>query len=270
MLGSAPHQRAYLLLDLKKPWPRKVKECKDLPEGLSAALKQSPIKVELLARPLPAHGPRRASLYRRHRGATYRCDFEFSPEALSQALSREPEQPAATEIWVCTHGSRDACCARLGVPLLQKARELGYRAVECSHLGGHRFAPVIMAMPWWRCFGRLGAGELGPLLEALEAGQACPEFHRGLGVLPAHGQVLEGELWKRFGSELKGVKLLESEPDQPLMKAWFKNHTRVFQGQVEKSKFEGIGSCRDIDCQLKGLSEYKLLSYAEVETARKA
>ena len=46
---------------------------------------------------------------------------------------------------VCTHGRRDACCARFGLPVYQALRsELGEAIWQCSHVGGHRFAANLL------------------------------------------------------------------------------------------------------------------------------
>jgi len=50
---------------------------------------------------------------------------------------------------VCTHGRRDPCCARHGLPAYQHlARYIGKPTVwQSSHLGGHRFAATMIAFP---------------------------------------------------------------------------------------------------------------------------
>lgn len=75
------------------------------------------------------------------------------------------------DLLVCTHGTRDACCAQFGFPLYQTLRrEIGTqrsgatRVWRCNHLGGHRFAPTILDLPEGRCWGHLDAQAVARLL----------------------------------------------------------------------------------------------------------
>ncbi|WP_019932925.1 sucrase ferredoxin [Nocardia sp. BMG111209] len=63
---------------------------------------------------------------------------------------------ADSPILVCTHGKRDQCCALLGRPIAARlAAEYPDRVWECSHTGGHRFAPAMVLLPVGLTFGRL-------------------------------------------------------------------------------------------------------------------
>ena len=50
---------------------------------------------------------------------------------------------------VCTHGKRDKCCAKFGIPVYKTIRTLvGDSAVwQCSHVGGDRFAANVVCFP---------------------------------------------------------------------------------------------------------------------------
>ncbi|MEE9385876.1 MAG: sucrase ferredoxin [Nannocystaceae bacterium] len=73
---------------------------------------------------------------------------------------------------VCTHGRRDACCARKGVPLYRAVEALvGDRAWQTSHLGGHRFAPVLLTLPHGYMYGRIEVAECQELVQATDAGR---------------------------------------------------------------------------------------------------
>ncbi|AHH15852.1 sucrase/ferredoxin-like protein [Nocardia nova SH22a] len=57
---------------------------------------------------------------------------------------------------VCAHGKRDQCCARLGRPIAARlAAEYPELVWECSHTGGHRFAPAMVVLPWGLTYGRV-------------------------------------------------------------------------------------------------------------------
>ncbi|WP_334025381.1 sucrase ferredoxin [Nocardia terpenica] len=59
-------------------------------------------------------------------------------------------------ILVCAHGKRDQCCALLGRPIAARlSAEYPDRVWECSHTGGHRFAPAMVILPTGSTYGRL-------------------------------------------------------------------------------------------------------------------
>lgn len=59
---------------------------------------------------------------------------------------------------VCTHGKRDACCARYGPPVCAGLTgEWTDEVWQSSHIGGHRFAATMLCFPHGHCFGRLDA-----------------------------------------------------------------------------------------------------------------
>ncbi|GAA4123442.1 sucrase ferredoxin [Nocardioides fonticola] len=82
-------------------------------------------------------------------------------------------RPHAAPLWlVCTHGRRDVCCAEFGRPV---AAALAARwpddTWETSHLGGHRFAPTLIALPSGVTLGRVGAADAVPAAERILSGR---------------------------------------------------------------------------------------------------
>ncbi|MGW5315294.1 sucrase ferredoxin [Nocardia thailandica] len=81
---------------------------------------------------------------------------------------------------VCAHGKRDQCCARLGRPVAA-ALSAAYpdRVWECSHTGGHRFAPAMVLLPSGLTYGRVDAAAAAAAMEAAGAGRVSPTGLRG-------------------------------------------------------------------------------------------
>ncbi len=81
---------------------------------------------------------------------------------------------------VCTHGTKDMCCAVLGRPL---AGVLGVnhpgRAWEVSHVGGDRWAGNLLVVPDGFLHGQLDPGEAALVAKAALAGQVQPDQLRG-------------------------------------------------------------------------------------------
>lgn len=85
-------------------------------------------------------------------------------------------------VLVCTHGRRDACCARAGVPLHDALQEsAGDRVAlwQSSHQGGHRFAANVIVLPWGIQLGRVEPAEAREVAELLLAGRIPLHRYRG-------------------------------------------------------------------------------------------
>jgi len=70
----------------------------------------------------------------------------------------EPGFEQATEpaILTCTNGKRDACCALKGRAFHQAVSDVApHAAWQTTHLGGHRFAPTAVVLPYGHQYGWL-------------------------------------------------------------------------------------------------------------------
>ncbi|MFC9892318.1 sucrase ferredoxin [Nocardia sp. NPDC127579] len=83
-------------------------------------------------------------------------------------------------ILVCAHGKRDQCCARLGRPIAANlAAAYPDRVWECSHTGGHRFAPAMVLLPTGLTYGRVDTESATAAVEAVHRGALSPTGFRG-------------------------------------------------------------------------------------------
>ncbi len=107
---------------------------------------------------------------------------------------------------VCANAKRDLCCALRGRPIaLGLEAEAPGRVWECTHTGGHRFAPTGLMLPSGQSLGRLTPEVARAALRAADSGRLAAEtfgpWHdRGRGHLPpacavaeAYVRVLTGE-----------------------------------------------------------------------------
>ncbi|HEY6882001.1 MAG TPA: sucrase ferredoxin, partial [Polyangiales bacterium] len=156
----------FVVLEHAAPWGPSGVEDSGLPEPVVERLTAlgKNVRVQLVRR--RTAGPR-VKLYLAD-GASLRAltlersedllalDFEgwLSGTASLGALEHEPLY------LVCVHGKRDRCCALMGLPVHRALLEqVGERALETTHLGGHRFAATLLVLPHGVCYGRVQADQ---------------------------------------------------------------------------------------------------------------
>lgn len=252
IVGSAPNEDAYLVVETPKPWPAKVKKMEGLLNRLRSVLKKHAREdFKLLATPeipwLEKSEQPHALLVRWNGQEALVETIEARPETLRSALESPPKGVPQDLYMVCTHGSRDPCCGLLGVPIFRKLVDISQRRVlQVSHLGGHRFAPVLVAFPEWRFFGHIKPEMCEELDSALDQGLAPKQGYRGHGRLPSHLQVVESELWSEHGTHLASVKQVSGDKRSGLVEC------RLQDGRVQHHRFEltnveymGYKSCKE-------------------------
>ncbi|WP_131746547.1 sucrase ferredoxin [Frankia sp. Cppng1_Ct_nod] len=108
---------------------------------------------------------------------------------------------APAEVLLCGHGVRDRCCGREGVRLQLEVASAwpGVRVRRCSHTGGHRFAPTGFTLPDGRAWGFLDAAALDGIIGRGGRPTDLRGRYRGTTALDRWGQVVERELFERFG-----------------------------------------------------------------------
>jgi Sucrase/ferredoxin-like len=113
-------------------------------------------------------------------------------------------------LMVCTHGRRDRCCAVDGRALARAVLGTGEADVwECTHLGGHRFAPTALVLPTGYVYGRLDVAGAVAALKAAAVGEVEPARCRGRSTWTAPGQV--AELAVRAATGLRDADALRVE-----------------------------------------------------------
>ncbi|MEZ5093996.1 sucrase ferredoxin [Nocardioides sp.] len=200
LAGTAPTETAWLFVEHPGPWGRQAVAEARWPESVRAALTgRDDLRVQLVRRPTRSTGGLRvfaatASSTGFDVGATVLGD----PEELL-GLELDSARPAlglpayADPLWlVCTNGRRDRCCAELGRPVTSAlAARWPEHTWETTHLGGHRFAGTLLALPSGVTLGRLGADDAVGACEAVLRGDLPPERVRGRAGLAPAAQVAE-------------------------------------------------------------------------------
>lgn len=105
---------------------------------------------------------------------------------------------------VCTHGTKDPCCAKRGLPVLAQLRGIvGERAWHSAHLGGDRFAANVVVLPLGVTLGRVPADAVPELVDDIDSGRLPLELLRGRAGWPKAVQV--AEIAVRRARDLRGA-----------------------------------------------------------------
>jgi len=103
----------------------------------------------------------------------------------------------APVLMICANSKRDVCCAVRGRPVaLESSSRRPGQVWECSHTGGHRFAPTGVLLPLGQTFGRLCGTSAVAALDAATRGEVPTQllgatYDRGRSHLSAAGQAAE-------------------------------------------------------------------------------
>ena len=194
IIGTAPTDTEILLVESPGPWGRKAVTDNRLPEVVRHRLGSLDLKVFLLRRYDGSSGPGTHVFFARatEAGFDVRGTMLDRPEDL---LDLDLPAMAADDgpLWlVCTNGKRDRCCAELGRPIAGLlSQEWPEGTWETTHLGGHRFAGTLLALPSGITLGRLDTSNAVAACEAVERGEVPADVVRGRAGRPGVDQVRE-------------------------------------------------------------------------------
>lgn len=232
LAGTAPTARAWIVLEHPGPWGRDAVADSDLPEPVRTTLARAKaLQITVLLARRPGRRDETARRVLGHRVWVARCaaggtrlrtgvlanldvvaqwDLAAIAEGQLPPLDTAVAQPL---MLVCTHGRRDACCAVNGRALInglfeQATAEQRERIWECSHVGGHRFAPVVVTLPDGMVHGRLSVDDGVELLDRTDTGLVLPKRLRGRSCLAPPLQA--AEIAVRRAERLDGAQDLDA------------------------------------------------------------
>lgn len=181
LAGTATQGTDWLLVEVRGAWGRDAIKDTGLAPSVRDQLTVYPGKAVLIRRP-----------DRRGGGAVIRAEVrEGGGRAIRNDLTSQEHLVVADLVsgaaiegpvfLVCTHGRRDACCARLGAPLYEALAQHvpPERLWQASHLGGHRFAPNVVVLPHGIQLGRIPLDRVQEVVGTVTAGRIPLDLYRG-------------------------------------------------------------------------------------------
>jgi len=184
-------------------------------------------------------------------------------------------EPSGPLVLVCTHGRRDPCCARLGVPVFRElARDLAKdhpdRVLQTTHLGGHRFAATLVLLPHGYTYGRLDVAAARRVVRGYVAGRLTDlDRLRGRSCYPTDVQA--AEYWVRHNAgryALEGLNLRRRDNDSGKFEVTFWDGTtdelHELTVVIDKTSDLASSSCGDTP---KPILRHRVESYRQVQGA---
>ncbi|MGA4846270.1 sucrase ferredoxin [Streptomyces sp. G5(2025)] len=212
LAGTAATARTWLLVEQPGPWGAKALTSSHLDPEIGSALEGAAegtgVRVALIRRPgrhADCHAPTRHRVYAAHTvpGRTWLrsevtddarrlLDLDFAALGAGDHGGFGTPHTGAPLALVCTNGKRDRCCALLGRPLAAELAAAGEEGSwEITHLGGHRFSPTLLVLPYGYAYGRTGTYAVKEILEAVRTGRVIIEGCRGNSAWERPGQAAE-------------------------------------------------------------------------------
>ena len=150
---------------------------------------QAPLRVWICGS-LPHDPPPRVAVVDQHADL-----LDWPASGPTDGLARP--DPQAPLLAVCTNSSRDLCCGLDGRALVgtltSAVTSSNDRVWECSHLGGHRFAPTALLVGDGLVYGRLDAAVAQSLIDSGPTPSTAGHL-RGRSCLPPAAQAAEAWL----------------------------------------------------------------------------
>ncbi|MEO6145210.1 MAG: sucrase ferredoxin [Dermatophilaceae bacterium] len=140
-------------------------------------------------------------------------------EAVQDTLPELEHSPAPV-LMICGNSRRDVCCAVRGRPVaLDSSSQRPGRVWECSHTGGHRFAPTGVLLPHGQSFARLSIAAAVAALDAASrdevfTGLLGTAYDRGRSHLTPPAQAAESAIRQQI-QEVKLLALSTMATPQP-------------------------------------------------------
>lgn len=289
-IGSVSSYDLELAVELPLPWARAVAVSPHYPAALAPLPKQADatgtrlrvlaiapdaeqsepgwIRVLALRRLPPAVGVAKEEYLIPTGDLAEAAPHLLAPDATDRLAPFRRDAAAYRDLLVCTHGTRDACCATSGVPLYDRLRAAqrdatgvapgAPRVWRTSHLGGHRFAPTLLDLADGRTWGHLDEEATDRLLRRDGVLPHLGRHYRGWGALDSAPAMAgeravferEGWAWADYAVEAEEIPLADGAAEVRLRFVSPDGTRRgAYAATVEPSGVvvTTLGSCGDLD-----------------------
>jgi len=278
MIGTAPRVDLWLLLQYEKAWSKKAFPSSIIPDVVKKRFSE-------IQNSIPNS---RIQLIKRHKNPEKTIKFyigvshDFEPKLYEFGLYHYQEildldirsiilgssylmnEPI---FLVCTHGAHDRCCGKFGISIYKESvkRENGFLTWQCTHLGGHRFAPNLLCLPHGIYYGRVGESGLENLISEYKNQNISLEYYRGRSCYSADVQAAEYFLRVKTGiTKISSIHLKESDKqdkNNSIVKFISEVDGKIHLIHIRRTQFaiKNYTSCYDIDTS--DIAQYNVIEH---------
>ncbi|MEU4576466.1 MULTISPECIES: sucrase ferredoxin [Nonomuraea] len=216
--------RLWLLVEHEGPWPARL-ESSELPENIAKLVTRAlerGIRPQLIRRPGRRTRPRNRDIrvllaYGVGDAPWLASGVVAGPDDLdldALVAGVVPESCILEDepvFLVCTHAKRNACCARIGLPLARSLADfLPDRVWETSHVGGDRYAANLVCLPHGIFYGSMSQAAAIAAADAYRSGEVILDRLRGRAGIPEPLQAVEHFARAHTGERSVGAVAVES------------------------------------------------------------
>jgi len=187
LAGTAVRVDVWIMLEYRRAWQAKALNNNTLEAATNSWIEKTVAAFAeqgLVARPQLIRRPQRSdgmALFVARDGqlSGIVVEDEQGLQKLDLLNNTLPAVPGP-QYFVCTNAKRDLCCAKFGRPTFAALHKLvPDRVWQTTHVGGHRYAPNVLALPQAELYGRVMASDVPEFLTATEHHRVAVEFLRG-------------------------------------------------------------------------------------------
>ena len=250
-LGTAPAARFWVALEQSGPWGREAATQSHLDPVVGMALDRSAQgesgRLILIRRPgthSNAHQERPQRVYlaggladrpwllqadldepRQLLRLPWAALREGDMDTVRDRLPELDESPGPI-LMICSNSKRDVCCAVRGRPVaLESSSQRPGQVWECSHTGGHRFAPTGILLPHGQTLARLSIASAVAVVDAAARGELPVEllgaaYYRGRSHLTPPEQAAESIVRQQVQEPRLLALTTTAAPHTSLANAW--------------------------------------------------
>jgi hypothetical protein len=230
-MGTASTGAVWLLLEYPHGWGRRAFEESALPPEVKRFFKDSMARIRhsrlLFIKTDRGRRDARMNLFvvrcRERSPFVVRLRLEKYFDALSFDLAaiasgRDAQGGEVCDFplfLVCTHGRRDKCCAKFGVPLYNALRvHTGDNVWQCSHVGGDRFAGNLVCFPHGLFYAHATPEAARRVADAYRSGRVLTEEFRGRACYSHYIQAAEAFVREETGvAGVEDLHFLSAHPE---------------------------------------------------------
>jgi len=263
LVGSAPEISHLLLIEYSGFWPSNIEESTILSPyvNLIKDIKKMLPKfsIKLIKNSDTGKGKELSQIFYYNKilyskKISLKQDLKFIFNSILNNDFSDKKQLFKPIYFICSHGIRDKCCAKFGLPIFNELNKENENVWQVSHLGGHRFAPTMLVLPSMNCYGHLEIKDLKDLIYLTNNNKILFNKWRGNSNFKSCKQVAIKSVLEINNLLIDDIVSVLTKQGQDCLKVMIKFKTGIEYQELIK---EVILESNDLSCNQNQIKIYK-------------